>query len=51
MGLNVIKMGRDPELRWKWEMVGGRKSGETTTSTCNFLINQLIFAYACHISN
>jgi len=35
-------------LDWKWAVRGTRKSGETTTSTANFLVNQLVFAFICH---
>lgn len=44
--VNRVSLGKGP-ARWTWELVGSRKSGETTTSTCNFLICQLIFKYAC----
>lgn len=32
-------------MSWRWELSGTRKSGETTTSLGNGLINRCIFLY------
>lgn len=48
-GVNRVRLGkRSTQARWVWQLVGSRKSGETTTSTGNFLVNVLVFAYICH---